>query len=287
MTLNNISNIYNSLLRPLKLIPLNKQPIQHLPVSNQNNFFTSSDALFNNSKSLYPIGSIGTSLFQNQNVTKPIQNAIKNFAFSEWKSNVKESFINNRSNRIDQYAKVCGFKPGYEWCGFFVGFSYASVGFKYPAFMASPSKAKDFFMYRNFTDRSQATNDNLDSLMMKHKSQGSERKYFMLEESPNINYVLQRKDIFKNFDLNSSVFNYQTLPIQAGDTVLFKGHIGIVESYDQYTGKLKTIEGNGYGWGPDGKKRNNAVIRAEYNLSDKKVREKIDGFGRPSLADFG
>ena len=207
------------------------------------------------------------------------------FADKEWRMGVRE-WGKNTSPRINAYASNAQFSPGYAWCGFFVAFNYAEAGFKYSPYLASAQKARDFFMYRSYTDRSNSTNNQLDQLRNQHAMQGSQRQYFMLEESPNRSYVREEGQCFRNYNAQANIFNYRTLPIRPGDTVVFSGHVCMVDSYDRNTGKLKTIEGNATGIGPDGKTWEQAVVRCEYDLTNPAVRKKFDGFGRPAAYDF-
>lgn len=181
---------------------------------------------------------------------------------------------------------------GGEWCGFFTGFNYKQNGFKHTSHLASYQKARDFFMYRDYTSKTgSAKNAENDQTRLAHEQAGSARQYFMLQESPTIDRVNRNgswgKQRYGHFDAAANTFNYQNLPIRAGDTALFShGHVGMVESYNPATGRLVTVEGNTSGMGPDGQRRSQAVVRKEYDLTDPAVRRKFDGFGRPSALDF-
>jgi hypothetical protein len=208
-------------------------------------------------------------------------------AEKEWKSGVRESGGANRGPRINQYARNAQFGPGYEWCGFFAAFNLTQVGFKHAPSLASYQKARDFFMYRDYTNKSAATNQRLDDLRKEHQAQGSTRQYFTLQESPNAKYVKDYSRYFSHYNAAANTFNFRNLPIQAGDVALFHhGHVGMVHSYNPQTGKLVTIEGNTSGKGPDGKTWSQAVVMKEYDLSKAADRKRFDGFGRPALGDF-
>lgn len=208
-------------------------------------------------------------------------------AEKEWKSGVRESGGANRGPRINQYARNAQFGPGYEWCGFYAAFNLTQVGFKHAPSLASYQKSRDFFMYRDYTNKSAATNQGLDDLRKQHQAQGSTRQYFMLSESPNAKYVKDYSRYFSHYDAAANTFNFRNLPIQAGDIALFHhGHIGMVHSYNPQTGKLVTLEGNTSGKGPDGKTWSQAVVMKEYDLSKAADRKRFDGFGRPALGDF-
>jgi hypothetical protein len=216
-----------------------------------------------------------------------------NSARAEWQNGVKENLGRNSGTRVNQYYKNSGFDSGGDggWCGFFVAFNYAQLGFTKSPHLAGMEKARDFFTYRQYTDHSKEKNATLDSLRQKQQLEGSQRQYFMLEESPGKEYFSNYKNQFKNYDVAANTFNYKTLPVRPGDTVLFNtgkagGHVGMVASYDPLSGKLVTIEGNAIGMASDGKKRSNAVITKEYDLTNSTVRSKIEGFGRPALGDF-
>lgn len=218
-------------------------------------------------------------------LSQRLQQAVE-AGLNEWRRGVRET-SQNSSPRIDIYARNAKFGRGYEWCGFFAAFAHSQARFKYPEHYASYQKARDFFMYRNYTDRSQKTNQELDRLRQLHQQQSSTRQYFMLQESPNRNYVRQQGAVFKHYNVDAHTFTWQNLPVQPGDIALFHhGHVALVVSYDRNTGKLVTVEGNTSGRGPDGKQWNQAVVMKEYDLSKASDRWRFDGFGRPALGDF-
>lgn len=205
---------------------------------------------------------------------------------AEWRKGVKETSTNS-SPRIDTYARNSYFGKGYEWCGFFTAFAHTQAGFKYPEHYASYQKAREFFMYRSYTDHSAGKNQQLDGLRLQHQSQGSTRQYYMLQESDNHAYLKNNPRLFAHYSPAANTFQWQNLPIQAGDVALFNhGHVGMVVSYNAQTGKLVTVEGNTAGKGPDGKHWTQAVVMKEYNLSQSADRKRFDGFGRPALGDF-
>ncbi len=205
----------------------------------------------------------------------------------EWTSGVRESGGSNRGPRINQYAANSDFGPGYEWCGFFTAWNYSEAGFKYPEHFASYQKARDFFLYRSYTSRSPALHQQLDQLRTQQTASGSSRQYFIMKESPSFDYVKDHRQYYNHVDLNSMTHTWQNLPIQPGDVALFShGHVGMVVSYDQRTGRLETVEGNTSGTGPDGKLRHQAVVRKSYDLSKADDRKRFDGFGRAALGDF-
>jgi hypothetical protein len=219
-------------------------------------------------------------------------------ARQEWENGVREDnprTAKNRSERIDEYARNAGFNPkkGLGWCGFFVAFNYAQNGFKHSSSLASMPKARDFFLYRNYTkSTSNPANAKYDALRAEHEAAGSSRNYFMLEESPDLKRIRGNPKRYGHVDLEKSTFKYDTLPIQAGDTVLFNpkdggnGHVGMVLSYDRATGLLITIEGNTDGEAAGGGRVNEGVARKVYDLKDPAVRKKFAGFGRPAAGDF-
>jgi len=214
-------------------------------------------------------------------------------ARGEWQAGVHERPNGSNSGpRVDQYAARAGFGPGHEWCGFFTGFALSENGFKDPSKLASYQKARDYFMYRDYTARTNSpVNQRNDELRAQHAAQGSSRQYFMLEESPTRQRVEQPgswgRGRYGHYDADANTFNYQNIPVRGGDVVLFnRGHVGLVESYNPATGRLVTIEGNASGTGPDGRRANNAVVRREYDLTDPAVRRQFDGFGRPAAGDF-
>jgi len=224
---------------------------------------------------------------ESPNIDQHLQKSVDS-AYKEWNSGVCETHGKNRSPRIDQYARNASFGKGYEWCGFFVAFNYSQSGFKEPEQLASYQKARDFFLYRSYTDNSSKKNDELDSLQLQHQLSGDQRKYFMLEGSTNIKRVSKDlPDRYKNYDAKANTFSYENLPIMPGDTALFsRGHLGMVVEYDQATGKMTTIEGNSVGKNAKGKTVYGGVTMNEYDLSDPATRKKFDGFGRPSAFDF-
>lgn len=205
---------------------------------------------------------------------------------AEWRKGVKET-SQNSSPRIDTYARNAYFGKGYEWCGFFTAFAHTQVGFKYPESYASYQKAREFFMYRSYTDHSAGKNQQLDGLRRQHQAQGSTRQYYMLQESDNHAYLKSSPRLFAHYSAEANTFEWQNLPIQPGDVALFNyGHVGMVVSYNAQTGQLVTVEGNTAGKGPDGKYWTQAVVMKEYNLAQAADRKRFDGFGRPALGDF-
>ncbi|PIQ29208.1 hypothetical protein COW36_17525 [bacterium (Candidatus Blackallbacteria) CG17_big_fil_post_rev_8_21_14_2_50_48_46] len=205
---------------------------------------------------------------------------------AEWRKGVRETG-RNTSPRIDAYARNAKFDPGYEWCGFFTAFAQTQAGFKYPEHYASYQKARDFFMYRSYTNRSASMNQQLDQLRAQQTAQGSTRQYFMLEESPNRQYVREQGKVFSHYNPDAHTFRWQNLPVQAGDVALFHhGHVGLVVNYNPATGQLTTVEGNTSGKGPDGKQWSQAVVMKTYDLTQASDRARFDGFGRPALGDF-
>lgn len=217
-----------------------------------------------------------------------LHQAIVKSGLKEWSSGVRESGGSNRGPRINQYAANAEFGPGYEWCGFFTAWNYSEAGFKYPENFASYQKSRDFFLYRSYTSRSPALHSQLDQLRSQQQASGSARQYFIMQESPTYDYVKDHRQYYNHVDLNSMTHSWQNLPIQPGDVALFShGHVGMVVSYDQRSGKLETVEGNTSGTGPDGKLRHQAVVRKSYDLSKPEDRRRFDGFGRAALGDFG
>jgi len=228
-----------------------------------------------------------------ENRLQQIQSGTYRHAHGEWSAGVREiGGTSNRSPRIDQYFRNGGFNPGSAgWCGFFVAFNYSQFGFKEPSKLAGMEKARDFFLYRSYTDRSKEKNSELDNLRFSQQQKGSQRQFFLLNDSPSIKYLSSQQKYFSHFDLRANTFQYHNLPVRGGDTILFYtgkpgGHVGMVASYDQSSGILKTIEGNTSGKGPDGKNYSGTVAYKTYDLKNPSVRAKISGFGRPSVFDF-
>lgn len=215
------------------------------------------------------------------------QQIIVNSGIQEWRSGVKESGGSNRGPRIDTYAKNAKFGKGYEWCGFFTAFNYSKAGFKTPEHFASYQKARDFFLYRSYTSRDSGLHARLDQQRASDEAAGSTRQYFAMAESNVFEYVDAYKRYYGHIDPSELKHTWQNIPIQPGDVALFNhGHVGMVVSYDNKTGKLVTIEGNTSGEGPDGKRWTQAVVRKEYDLSKSSDRKRFDGFGRAADSDF-
>lgn len=230
---------------------------------------------------LFAVTPTGTSQALSSRLAQAVQ-----VGLSEWRKGVKETSTNS-SSRIDTYARNAYFGKGYEWCGFFTAFAHTQAGFKYPEHYASYQKAREFFIYRSYTDHSAGKNQQLDGLRLQHQSQGSTRQYYMLQESDNHAYLQSNPKLFSHYSAAANTFQWQNLPIQAGDVALFNhGHVGMVVSYNAQTGHLVTVEGNTAGKGPDGKHWTQAVVMKEYNLSKSNDRKRFDGFGRPALGDF-
>lgn len=215
------------------------------------------------------------------------QQIIVNSGLQEWRSGVKESGGSNRGPRIDTYAKNAKFGNGYEWCGFFTAFNYSKAGFKTPEHFASYQKARDFFLYRSYTSRDSSLHARLDQQRASDEAAGSTRQYFAMAESNVFDYIKAYSRYYGHIDANELKHTWQNIPIQPGDVALFNhGHVGMVVSYDNKTGKLVTVEGNTSGEGPDGKRWTQAVVRKEYDLSKASDRKRFDGFGRAADSDF-
>lgn len=183
----------------------------------------------------------------------------------------------NRGRRVDQYARDAGMNPGGEWCGYFSSFQYSEAArsaggtFEGRHHMHSMQKARAFFEYRSYTDNRPATNQRLDDLRARHEAEGSTRRWMTLSGSGGERHAVTH-------GRPHEVFEPGNLPIRAGDTAIYShGHVGLVESYDQATGRLVTIEGNTGG---------GRVARHEYDLNDPRVRARFEGFGRPARGDF-
>lgn len=221
-----------------------------------------------------------------------LQSRSVNSALGEWQSGVREDLGKDHGRKVDKYYYNSHFTPGGGgWCGFFVAYNYAQAGFKYSPQLAGAEKARDFFLYRQYTNRSKEKNEGFDQLREQQKVQGSQRQFFMLEESPSVKYIKNYRNLFSHYNADANTFNYRTLPIRPGDTILYNtgnsgGHVGMVVSYDPSSGRLETVEGNSSGTGPDGKKWSQAVVRKTLDLTDPRVRAKIEGFGRPAAGDF-
>lgn len=223
----------------------------------------------------------------NTPMQQQIQAKIIQSGLNEWHLGVKETQGKNLGPRINQYAANAKFGSGKEWCGFFTAWNFSQAGFKYPENFASYQKSRDFFLYRSYTNRSASTNQQLDHLRMEHQSTGSKRQYFMMPGSAGLDFIQKYAKDYTHLDLNTMIFNWNQLPVQAGDVALFgRGHVGLVISYNPSTGILQTVEGNTTGQGPDGKTWSNAVVRKTYDLSKASDQAKFDGFGRAALDDF-
>ena len=187
------------------------------------------------------------------------------------------SMGNNRSTRIDEYARTGGMGAGQEWCGHFTAFNYTTAagaeGLKFSGQqrLHSYQKARSYFMYSNYTDAKPATKAKDAALRQTHIEEGSARRYMTFPGSTGDRYA--RANNLPHEVINSP----RELPIRAGDTALFShGHVGLVESYNPATGLLTTVEGNS----------GNKVARRTYDLNDPAVRARFDGFGRPASGDF-
>ena len=215
------------------------------------------------------------------------QRIIVSSGLQEWQRGIKESGGSNRGPRIDAYAKNAKFGTGYEWCGFFTAFNYSKVGFKTPEHFASYQKARDFFLYRSYTSRDSGLHAQLDQQRTNDNKAGSSRQYFAMAESNVFKYIDGHRSHYGHIDPKDIKHTWQDIPIQPGDVALFNhGHVGMVVSYDQSSGKLVTIEGNTSGEGPDGKRWTQAVVRKTYDLSTSADRKRFDGFGRAADSDF-
>lgn len=181
----------------------------------------------------------------------------------------------NRGERVDQYARNARMRVGGEWCGYFGQFNYSQAaqesGGRFRGLpMHSFQKARSAFTYRSYTNNSRSTNDRLDALQQRHQQEGSTRRFMTLDGSTGQRWASRR-------NRPHEVYQPNNLPVREGDTVLFnRGHVGMVEGYDQQSQTLTTIEGN----------VGNRVVRRTYDLSDPRVRARIEGFGRPALSDF-
>jgi hypothetical protein len=183
----------------------------------------------------------------------------------------------NRSPRVDQYARDGGMNVGQAWCGFFTGFNYneaareAGGRFTENVRFHSMQKARSYFEYRNYTNNSRTENARLDALQERQTAEGSPRRWMVLSGSGGERHAAANGRPHEVYEPNN-------LPIREGDTALFShGHVGMVESYDQRTGRLVTIEGNSTG---------GRVCRNEYDLNNPAHRARFEGFGRPARSDF-
>ncbi|MBI4816442.1 MAG: hypothetical protein HY791_09290 [Deltaproteobacteria bacterium] len=183
----------------------------------------------------------------------------------------------NRGDRVDEYAKDAKMQTGLPWCGFFAQYAYGeaarTAGGERTERMQlhSMQKARSYFMYRDYTNASASRNQQLDQLASKQEAEGSARRYLVVEGSSGERFAKLQKRPHESYSLRE-------LPLRPGDVALFsKGHIGLVEKYDQATGRLTTIEGNSTG---------GAVRRTVYDLNDPRQRAGFEGFGRPALSDF-
>jgi hypothetical protein len=196
-----------------------------------------------------------------------------------------------RAARIGQYDAAAATSGG-DWCGHFVGFNLRENGFQHAPSLASVQKARDFFLYRSYTELTGSeANEQLDGLRDEHRQSGDSRQFFVLEES-----MMQRRvrsagpngrARYGHYDIAANTFDYRNLPIRPGDMMILGEHVGMVESYDPATGRLTTLEGNTPGGtGPAGNTRGHGVARKTRDLSDPEVRRTVVGFGRPALSDF-
>lgn len=193
----------------------------------------------------------------------------------ELDAGVREQGGANRGPRVDQYAARANMPPG-EWCGYFTGFNYSeaarAAGGEFTGINGfhSMQKARSFFEYRSYTDNSAGTNARLDGLRETHAAEGSTRRWMTLSGSGGQSHAAQH-------GRPHEVFEPSTLPIRPGDTAVFsRGHLGMVEAYDQETGRLTTIEGNA----------GDRVQRRTYDLNNPADRARFEGFGRPARGDF-
>ncbi|MEE2902829.1 MAG: peptidoglycan-binding domain-containing protein [Myxococcota bacterium] len=198
-------------------------------------------------------------------------------AQGELANGVREHGGRNRGDRVDEYARTARMGKGGEWCGYFTSFNYTQAArengleFSGQARMHSFQKSRSYFLYRNYTDNSTATNNRNDALRNEHNAAGSARRFMTFQGSDGDRYASRR-------NLPHEVYtNPADLPIRPGDTALWaRGHVGMVESYNRETGILTTVEGN----------IGNRVGRRTYDLSDPNVRAQFSGFGRPAAGDF-
>jgi peptidoglycan hydrolase-like protein with peptidoglycan-binding domain len=193
----------------------------------------------------------------------------------ELEAGVREQGGANRGARVEQYAARANMPPG-AWCGYFTGFNYSeaarAAGGEFTGINGfhSMQKARSFFEYRSYTDNSAGTNARLDTLRETHLAQGSARRWMTLSGSGGQTHAARG-------GRPHEVYEPGNLPIRAGDTAVFShGHVGMVESYDQRTGRLTTIEGN----------VGNRVQRKTYDLNNPQDRARFEGFGRPARGDF-
>jgi len=198
-------------------------------------------------------------------------------ARGELNAGVREHGGKNRCDRVDQYASTARMNKGGEWCGYFTSFNYTTaarnngVEFSGQARMHSFQKSRSYFLYRNYTDNSRATNQQNDELRTQHQGEGSSRRFMTFRGSDGDRYASRRNLQHEVYD------NPANLPIRPGDTALWeRGHVGMVESYNRETGILTTVEGN----------ISNRVGRRTYDLNDPQVRAQFSGFGRPANGDF-
>ena len=205
------------------------------------------------------------------------QNAAVASAQRELDAGVREQGGANRGPRVDQYARTAGMSVGGQWCGYFTGFNYTQAAqeggtrFSGQQRLHSYQKARDYFLYRNYTNASRSEHDRNAALRTQHEGEGSARRYMTFQGSVGDRYASARSTPHEVYS------NPADLPIRPGDTALFaRGHVGMVEGYDPASGMLTTVEGN----------TGNRVQRHTYDLNDPAVRARFDGFGRPASGDF-
>ena len=206
-----------------------------------------------------------------------IQQQALQSAQGELANGVREHGGRNRGDRVDEYARTARMGKGGEWCGYFTSFNYTQaarangVEFSGQARMHSFQKSRSYFLYRNYTDNSNSTNQRNDELRTQHQGEGSARRFMTFRGSDGDQYASRRNLGHEVYD------NPANLPIRPGDTALWeRGHVGMVESYNRETGMLTTVEGN----------ISNRVGRRTYDLNDPNVRAQFSGFGRPAAGDF-
>jgi len=217
-------------------------------------------------------------------------------AVAEWESVVRENGEANRGEAVDKYVDNAGVDEGSEWCGAFVGYALEQAGFKHAPNIASRTKARDYFLYRDpHSKPGSDKNGELDELRANHEASGSGREFYILEDSDSKTAKRAKtpgiygEKKYDHYDVDGNTHDHSELPIRPGDVALYnRGHVGIVQSYDPTTGVLVTLEGNaGGGELPDGTVAGqDALVRKTYDLTNEEDRKQFEGFGRPSASDF-
>ena len=177
-----------------------------------------------------------------------------------------------------------------DWCGMAVG-TWLVLGGMNPAFARSFLHCRNVEAFFTYGGRQNVNPKRLDTKIQLESKWSDIRKFHGGPGSDQSRVWLGRDRLLEIKNLGACDYEEIEPFFQAGDVVLFDwsarddaDHIAMVKAFDGRT--LITIEGNASGFGPDGKRRRDAVVERRLDLGSRADASLIYGFGRLSPMDF-